>query len=208
MKSKSNVRTLKMVQLALLTAIILLLAFTPIGFIKLPAGLSITIIGIPVIIGAITLGPAGGAIPGTVFGLSSFAQAFGLEPFGTLLFSINPLGTFITCMIPRILMGWLTGLIFQGLKKVDKTKFVSYVITSLSGSLLNTILFMTSLMIFFYNNTKFQEIEFIKNLNAANALVLAIIMVGLNAVAEMITAGIIGTAIAKTVNKYIIKDNI
>jgi uncharacterized membrane protein len=208
MKSKSNVRTLKMVQLALLTAIILLLAFTPIGFIKLPAGLSITIIGIPVIIGAITLGPAGGAILGTVFGLSSFAQAFGLEPFGTLLFSINPLGTFITCMIPRILMGWLTGLIFQGLKKVDKTKFVSYVITSLSGSLLNTILFMTSLMIFFYNNTKFQEIEFIKNLNAANALVLAIIMVGLNAVAEMITAGIIGTAIAKTVNKYIIKDNI
>ncbi|HHT88086.1 MAG TPA: ECF transporter S component [Clostridiales bacterium] len=197
-----------MVQLALLTAIILLLAFTPIGFIKLPAGLSITIIGIPVIIGAITLGPAGGAILGTVFGLSSFAQAFGLEPFGTLLFSINPLGTFITCMIPRILMGWLTGLIFQGLKKVDKTKFVSYVITSLSGSLLNTILFMTSLMIFFYNNTKFQEIEFIKNLNAANALVLAIIMVGLNAVAEMITAGIIGTAIAKTVNKYIIKDNI
>lgn len=208
MKSKSNVRTLKMVQLALLTAIILLLAFTPIGFIKLPAGLSITIIGIPVIIGAITLGPEGGAILGTVFGLSSFAQAFGLEPFGTLLFSINPLGTFITCMIPRILMGWLTGLIFQGLKKVDKTKFVSYVITSLSGSLLNTILFMTSLMIFFYNNTKFQEIEFIKNLNAANALVLAIIMVGLNAVAEMITAGIIGTAIAKTVNKYIIKDNI
>ena len=208
MKTISNVRTLKMVQLALLTAIILLLAFTPIGFIKLPAGLSITIIGIPVIIGAITLGPAGGAILGTVFGLSSFAQAFGLEPFGTLLFSINPLGTFITCMIPRILMGWLTGLIFQGLKKVDKTKFVSYVITSLSGSLLNTILFMTSLMIFFYNNTKFQEIEFIKNLNAANALVLAIIMVGLNAVAEMITAGIIGTAIAKTVNKYIIKDNI
>ena len=157
MKSKSNVRTLKMVQLALLTAIILLLAFTPIGFIKLPAGLSITIIGIPVIIGAITLGPAGGAILGTVFGLSSFAQAFGLEPFGTLLFSINPLGTFITCMIPRILMGWLTGLIFQGLKKVDKTKFVSYVITSLSGSLLNTILFMTSLMIFFITTQSFRR---------------------------------------------------
>ena len=54
MKAKTNARTMKMVQMALLTAIILLLAFTPIGFIKLPAGLSITIIGVPVIIGAIT----------------------------------------------------------------------------------------------------------------------------------------------------------
>ena len=62
MKTISKTRTLQMVQLALFTAIILLLAFTPIGYIKLPTGLSITIIGIPVIIGAITLGPVGGAI--------------------------------------------------------------------------------------------------------------------------------------------------
>ena len=62
MRTISNVRTLKMVQLALFTAIIALLAFTPIGYIKLPLGLSITVIGVPVIVGAITLGPVSGAI--------------------------------------------------------------------------------------------------------------------------------------------------
>ena len=206
MRTISNVRTLKMVQLALFTAIIMLLAFTPIGFIKLPYGLSITVIGIPVIIGAITLGPVGGAILGAVFGLSSFAQAFGLEPFGTMLFSINPVGTFITTMIPRILMGWLTGLIFQGLKKVDKTKWVSYLITSIAGSVLNTVLFMTSLMIFFYNEPMFQEA--IAFLNASNVFTLIIAMVGVNAIAEAIAAGIIGTAIAKPINQYNIKNTI
>lgn len=205
MKAKTNARTMKMVQMALLTAIILLLAFTPIGFIKLPAGLSITIIGVPVIIGAITLGPAGGAVLGAVFGLSSFAQAFGLERFGTTLFHINPIGTFVTCMIPRVLMGWLTGLIFQALKRIDRTRFISYLITSLAGSLLNTVLFMTSLMIFFYNNADFQNL--IKGLNAANVFILAVLMVGVNAIAEVIVCGILGTAIAKPLEKYVIRNN-
>jgi uncharacterized membrane protein len=205
MKTISNVRTLKMVQLALLTAILLLLAFTPLGFIKLPTGLSITIIGIPVIIGAITLGPVGGAILGAIFGLTSFAQAFGADPFGVILLGINPIGLFITTMVPRILMGWLTGLIFKGLIKIDKSKIFSYVITSLAGSLLNTILFMSTLMLIFYNNPRFQEIEFIKSVNASNVFALVIAMVGINVVTEMIASGILGTAIAKAVDKYSIK---
>lgn len=202
MKTKTNVRTLKMVQLALFTAIILLLAFTPIGYIKLPTGISITIIGIPVIVGAITLGPVGGAILGAIFGLTSFAQAFGLEPVGTLLFNINPIGQTITCMIPRILMGWLTGLIFQTLKRIDKTKLVSYIITSLAGSLLNTILYMTSLMIFFYNSERFQ-IEVVSGYNATNVFSLVIAIVGFNAIFEMIACGILGTAIARPLDKII-----
>lgn len=198
MKTISNVRTLKMVQLALFTAIILLLAFTPIGYIKLPVGLSITLIGIPVIVGAISLGPVGGAILGAIFGLTSFAQAFGMEPFGTMLFGINPIGTFITCLVPRILMGWLTGLVFQGLKKVDRTKLVSYLITSLAGSLLNTVLFMTSLMIFFYNTDLIQSMA--ADLNVTNIFALVIAMVGINAVAETIVNGILGTAISKPID--------
>ena len=206
MKTISNTRTLKMVQLALLTAILLLLAFTPMGYIKLPTGLSITIIGIPVIIGAITLGPAGGAILGAIFGLTSFAQAFGADPFGVILLGINPIGLFITTMVPRILMGWLTGLIFKGLKKIDKTKLLSYVITSLAGSLLNTILFMSTLMLIFYNNSSFQDVISDLGLKSTNAFALAIAMVGINVVTEMIASGILGTAIAKAVDRYSIKN--
>lgn len=200
---KTNGRTLKMVQMAMLIAIILLLAFTPIGYISLPAGLSITLVGVPVIVGAITLGPLGGAILGAVFGATSFARAFGLEPFGSMLLGINPVGVFITTMIPRILMGWLTALIFKGLKKIDKTKIVSYMLTSLAGSLLNTVLFMTSLMIFFYNTAEIQEMA--RSLNATNVFTLVIAMVGFNAIAEAVVCLIIGAVISKTIDVYIIK---
>ena len=59
------------VLLALFAAIILLLAFTPIGYIQLPI-IKATIVHVPVIPGAIVLGPKKGAILGVLFGLTSF----------------------------------------------------------------------------------------------------------------------------------------
>ena len=57
-----------------LVAIILIMAFTPLGYIK-TAGIEITLIVVPVAVGAVTLGPAAGAILGGVFGLASFCAA-------------------------------------------------------------------------------------------------------------------------------------
>ena len=48
---------------------------------------------VPVAVGAIILGPKGGAICGLAFGITSFMQCFGMGAFGTMLFSINPLGS-------------------------------------------------------------------------------------------------------------------
>ena len=73
--TKSKFSTKYLVEMALLVAIILLMAFTPIGYIK-TAGLEITLIVIPVAVGAVTLGPAAGAILGGVFGIPSFIQGF------------------------------------------------------------------------------------------------------------------------------------
>ena len=53
--------TLYMVELAMMIAIILLMSFTPLGYLRTP-GLSITLLTIPVAVGAIILGPKGGAI--------------------------------------------------------------------------------------------------------------------------------------------------
>ena len=52
-----------MVELAAMIAIIIIMAFTPLGYIKLP-GLTITFLTIPVAVGAIILGPVGGLICG------------------------------------------------------------------------------------------------------------------------------------------------
>lgn len=105
-----------LVEMALLVAIILIMAFTPIGYIR-TAGLEITLIVVPVAVGAVTLGPAAGAILGGVFGITSFIQCFGMSPFGAALLGINGFLTFLVCVPTRILMGWLTGLIYKGLRK-------------------------------------------------------------------------------------------
>ena len=64
-----------MVQLAVLIAIMLILAFTPLGYLRI-GPLAISLMTIPVVIGAMILGPAGGAVLGLVFGLTSFYQCF------------------------------------------------------------------------------------------------------------------------------------
>lgn len=186
--------TTKLVEMALLTAIVLLMAFTPIGYIK-TLGLEITLIVVPVTVGAITLGPAAGAALGAVFGLTSFFQCFGMSPFGAMLLSINPVTTFIVCVLSRVLMGWLTGLIFQGLKKIRPLRKASVFITSLIGPLLNTLFFMGTLVMFFYQTEYIQGIA--SSLGAANALAFVVGFVGINGLVEAVVCFVLGSAVSK-----------
>ncbi len=199
MKTTTNFRTLRMVQLALFIAIIILMAFTPIGYIKTPT-LEITLIVVPVAVGAIVLGPTAGAILGGVFGLTSFIQCFGLSPFGATLLSINPIATFILCFVPRLLMGWLTGLIFIAIHKIDKTKNISYAAASLSGALLNTVLFMSALVLFFYQTDYIQSL--VQSLGATNVFVFILGFVGLNGLVEAGVNFVLGTAISKAIDVF------
>ena len=142
--------TLYMVELAMMIAIILLMSFTPLGYLRTP-GLSITLLTIPVAVGAIILGPKGGAVCGLAFGATSFYMAVtGSSAFAAALFNINPFGTFIVCIVARVLEGWITGLIFAALYKSPAKKF-SYYVASLACPLLNTFFFMGFLCLFFYN---------------------------------------------------------
>lgn len=111
------------------------------------------------------------------------------------LFQINPFLTFILCIVPRVLEGWLGGLIFQAVRKIDKTKFVSYIVASLSVPVLNTLLFMSTLFIFFYNSEPIQNIANAKG--AGNVFALFVAMVGIQAVVEAVVCCILGTAVSK-----------
>lgn len=102
--STTKFSTKYLVELALFVAIILLMAFTPIGYIK-TAGLEITLIVVPVAVGAVTLGPTAGAILGGAFGITSFIQCFGMSAFGAILLEVNPFFTFLVCVPTRILEG-------------------------------------------------------------------------------------------------------
>jgi Predicted membrane protein len=184
-----------MVRLAALVAIIVLMAFTPLGYFKYGA-LSITFIMIPVVIGAIVLGPGAGAILGGVFGLTSLIQCFGLDAFGTTLFGINPVATIIMCLVPRILMGWLSGLIFRALYRIDRTKIVSYAAASLSGAVINTVLFVGALLIFFGNTA------FLRSFGSSLLQIIGV-LITINALIEAIVCLIAGAAISKALQHFL-----
>lgn len=76
----SRQKLVRLVLTALLTALIIVMAFTPLGYLKAGA-IEITFITIPVIIGAVLLGPVGGLFLGAVFGITSFIQCFGMSTF-------------------------------------------------------------------------------------------------------------------------------
>ena len=190
-----KVSTRTLVELALLTAIIVVMSFTPIGYLKTPI-VEITFITIPVVIGAILVGPAAGAFLGGVFGLTSFIQCFGMSQFGAMLLSINPFLTFIICFVPRVLMGWLCGIIFRAMLKCDRTKFKlwAYGVGAFSGAALNTILFVITLVVLFGRT------DFILSIGDTLPKLIAAI-VGLNGVIEAVVCTIVGAAVAKALSR-------
>ena len=114
---KLDVRSLAI--LGLMTALLIVFSFTPIG--TIPIGpLSITLNIIPIAIAAVALGPKGGLAMGCVFGLLSFLQCLGIgipSGMGAMLFSISPFLAFIQRFIPRALDGLLVGMIFEACQK-------------------------------------------------------------------------------------------
>lgn len=184
-----------MVELAMMIAIILLMSFTPLGYIRTP-GLSVTLLTIPVAVGAIILGPKGGAVCGLAFGATSFYMALnGSSAFAAMLLSINPVGTFITCVVARVLEGWLTGLIFAALYKKAAAKKVSYYIASLACPLLNTLFFMGFLCIFFYNTEYIQGIA--SGLGVGNPILFVAAFVGIQGLIEAGICFVIGSIVSR-----------
>lgn len=195
MKKKFNTKQLTV--LGLLTAVLLLMAYTPLGYLNI-GPLAITLNIIPVALAAITLGPVGGAIIGAVFGLTSFLQCIGIggtSAMGAMLFDINPILAFIQRFIPRVLDGLLLGYIFKGIRKVSNVH-VSCFVTGFFSAFLNTAFFMTALVLLFGSSDYVQGL-----INGRNVIVFVCSFVGINAVFEMIAStvitGIVGFALFK-----------
>lgn len=190
-------KNLALAQNAILAAIIVLMAFTPIGYLQIGI-VKMTFIMVPVAVGAITLGEKSGAFLGLVFGITSFIQCFGLDAFGTTLMSINPIYTFIMCMVPRVAMGYLCGVVYKLVAR--KKKKLALVIASLMAPVLNTVMFMTLLMVFFGNSDYISGIR-----GGADLWSFLIAFVGLNGVMEIVTTTLVAPPIASVVKKAINK---
>ena len=197
-------KTVLLVETAMLTAIIAVMAFTPLGYLRV-GPLELTLIMVPVIIGAVTCGPAVGAFLGGVFGVTSFIQCFTGSPLGAVLGSISIWRTFVVCVITRILAGLLCGLLFRLFAKHDKKQGWSYVVASVSGALLNTVFFLGALALLFWN-VQFTP-EQAASLGGVDTVLKTVIAIaaGVNAPIEAVVCAILGSAIGKAVSVAIRK---
>jgi uncharacterized membrane protein len=140
-----------MVSVALMGAIVILLANTPLGMIQLPV-IKATTVHIPVILGAVLLGPLAGAILGGVFGICSMISntmaptllSFAFSPFLSSDFAgvCKALWISIGC---RILIGVVAGWLWIGLQKIKLNAWTALPIVGFVGSMTNTILVMGSI---------------------------------------------------------------
>ena len=189
-KKRSNIY--KMVLIAMFIALMLVMNFTPIGYITVTGAFSITLMTIPVALGAACTGITGGTILGFVFGLTSFLQAFGIgfmiDPSAGPLFNENPFGYTVTCFVPRILTGLIAGLVFSLFERKGKTGFYAFAISSALVPILNTAMFMSSYVLF-YSNTSFG--------GAVMTVLLTILT--LNFLVELLVTTLAGTVISKVV---------
>ncbi len=125
-----NEKTYELVLTALFTAIIVIMAFTPLGYIPLVV-INATIIHIPVILGALFLGPKKGAFLGFVFGLTSLinntvkavtASAFVFSP--VLAYRVAGVSgifkSLYICFVPRILVGVVPYFVWLLIRRIVK----------------------------------------------------------------------------------------
>jgi len=175
---------------AILSAIIVIVSFFPLKTL----GLEITFSMVPVAVGAILLGARAGAFLGGVFGMVSFLQCLGYSAFGVVLLEINPVYTFIVCVPTRILVGLLTALIYKAFKN---RKTLGCAVASILAPIMNTVFFMGTLVLCFYNTEYIQG--FVSALGALNPIHFILLFVGINGLVEIICGAVIAFPVSKGV---------
>ena len=196
---KNNTQTLTRVALLVASELVMKL----VGLGSVPVGpLYMSFLTLPIAVGAITMGPAVGALLGGVFGAVSFSDAVtGASAMTGALFQVSPLNTFVLCVGMRVLMGLCVGLIFAALKKLDRSRTWSYIVSAMCAPALNTLFFMGYIVLAFYNCDYVQNLVSVKG--AANPFMFVVLLVGVQGVAEFLVSGILGGVVARAVAKFV-----
>ena len=196
---KMHLDTRYLVSLAMMCAVLLVLGMTGIGFIQLPV-IKATTMHIPVILGAILLGPGAGAVLGGVFGLCSIwanttapgLLSFAFSPFMTTEGLPGVLKSLWIALVCRILLGLLAGWFWKLFKKVLKKDYVALPVTAALASVCHTILVMGSIYILLA-----QQYADAKNVAASAVFDLVLGTIVASGIPEAIAAAILVTGIGK-----------
>ena len=177
MKSQKNIKS--MVLLGLMAAVLVILAYTPLGYLNI-GPLAITFNTIPVAIAAIALGPVGGIVAGGV--------------------GISPILTVFQCFVPRMLDGLLIGLLSNAMRKHCTSAIANCAVTGFFAAFLNTLFYMSSLILLFGRTDII--LSYRETLAPGkNVFLFVCAFVGINAIAEWVSSTLVTGAVGAALTK-------
>ncbi|MBQ3150451.1 MAG: ECF transporter S component [Clostridia bacterium] len=190
-KNQPIAKTRSLVLTAVFAALIIVMTVTPfLGYISY-GSIEITTLHIVTILGAVCLGPKKGAVIGAVWGLSCIARAY----FAFPVYLDFGFGNFFVSALPRILVGLFAGAVFFALKKTKLPKAVSAIVATVTGTLTNTVLVLSSMNLW----SKFND----KDYSDAYTVIGNIFqtLIGINGIIELVAAVVIVPVIYSAISK-------
>ena len=191
--------THRMVTLAMLCGILIVMGMTGIGFIPLPV-IKATTMHIPVILGAVLLGPSAGAVLGAVFGLCSIwanttapgLLSFAFSPFMSTTGLVGAVKSLWIALGCRVLLGVLAGWLWKLLKTVKAPDMAALPITAAVATICHTLMVMGS--IYALLGQQYAEAK-----NVAFSAVFGLVMgtVTASGIPEAIVAAVLVTVLGK-----------
>ena len=142
-----NTKIKRMVGIALLMALVVVMQFLS-GIIPPVGGFSISLVLIPIVLGAAVYGPGAGALLGATFGTVVYINCVtGADPGGAMVFQVDPVLCFLVVMGKGVLAGVAAGLVYKLLEK--KNSYVAMLCAAIVCPVVNTGTFVACMLLFF-----------------------------------------------------------
>lgn len=144
--NNSNGKTRRLAGLALFTAIVVVLQLLG-SFIKV-GPFSVSLVLIPIVVGAAVYGVSAGAWLGFAFGVVvTIAVVTGADAGGYIMFSARPVLTVLVCLIKGTAAGYVAGLLYRAIGK--KHPLAGVIVAAAAAPVVNTGLFVLAMLLFY-----------------------------------------------------------
>ncbi len=146
--SSSVNKTRKLVGMAIFTALVVVLQVLA-YYIKV-GPISITLVLIPIVVGAAMYGPGAGAFLGGVFSVVVLiGTVSGIDAGALILWTAKPLTTFLLIFVKGIAAGWLAGLVYSAIAR--KRRYLGVIVAAIVCPLVNTGIFLLAMTLFYHD---------------------------------------------------------
>ncbi len=150
---RSNKKVLRLVQLSLLVALVVVLQIISASIPPIAGAVSITLTLVPVVVGGIMLGVSGGAVLGFAFGGIVLINCIsGMDPGGNILWSADPGLTAVICFVKGVCAGVVPSLVYKavaGKKPSGGRAYAATLLSAMAAPIINTGLFVCGMLLFF-----------------------------------------------------------